>query len=523
MKILNLVQGSPEWLAARAQHNTASEAPMMMDASPYTSRAELLRRKATGDELEVSGQLQAVFDRGHAAEAAARPIAEDIIGDELYPVTGLCEDTGLLASFDGLTMDESICWECKLWNEDKAGEVRGGSVPAGDFWQVAQQLLVSGAERCLYMVTDGTPEKSVHCWVDRSDLVAASRFEVLLDHWAQFDADLAAYVPQEVVVEPIGRAPDALPALRVEVTGMVTASNLDAFKEHALAVFAGINRELKTDDDFANADKTVKWCGEVEKKLEGAKEQALAQTSDIDALFRTIDAVKEEARSVRLELDKLVKARKQSLRAEIINGGNEALMACVVELSAGFPAGVSMPAIPADFPGVIKGKRSFASIRDAVDTELARAKIEAGHISARIHANLAAFEEFREGYGSLFRDLPALVLKEPGDFVAQVKLRIADYQAEQDRRLAAEAAEAKAKAEREAALAAAVPVVEPEPVAVPQPAPVVAPAAAVAPEPVPEPACPSYGDIVRAVAAHYGVGVGVASAWLDKLIRQQAA
>jgi len=256
MKILSLVQGSDEWLAARAKYRTASEASSMMGVGPV-SRSELLRMKATGDEQEFSRWvLEVLFAKGHKVEALARPIAEGFIGEELFPVTAVDDAGYLLASYDGLTMCETICWECKLWNDAKAADVGHGKVPDADYWQVVQQLLVSGAEKCLYMVTDGTPEKSVFMWVGVGDV--CNDFEVLLDHWGQFDADLASYVHQEVVVEAVGHAPEDLPALRVEVTGMVTASNLAAFKDHALAVFGGINTELSTDSDFANADKTVK-------------------------------------------------------------------------------------------------------------------------------------------------------------------------------------------------------------------------------------------------------------------------
>ena len=106
MKVLNLQQGSPEWLAARAKHFTASEASAMLGLSKYTSRNELLRQKATGIAKDIDSNTQRLFDAGHEAEEAARPIAEAIVGDTLYPVTGTAEIDGLplLASFDGLTL-----------------------------------------------------------------------------------------------------------------------------------------------------------------------------------------------------------------------------------------------------------------------------------------------------------------------------------------------------------------------------------------------------------------------------------
>ena len=53
MKILDLIQGSPEWLAHRATHFNASDAPAMMGCSPYKTRAQLLREMHTGVVPEV--------------------------------------------------------------------------------------------------------------------------------------------------------------------------------------------------------------------------------------------------------------------------------------------------------------------------------------------------------------------------------------------------------------------------------------------------------------------------------------
>ena len=50
----------------------------------------------------------------------------------------------------------------------------------------------------------------------------------------------------------------------------------------------------------------MKFLRESEDKLELVKEQALAQTSTIDALFRGIDSIREAMRVKRLQLDKLV-------------------------------------------------------------------------------------------------------------------------------------------------------------------------------------------------------------------------
>ena len=102
MQIHELVQGSAEWHAYRAHHFNASDAPAMMGVSPYKTRSQLLHEMHTGLIAEVDAGTQRLFDEGHRFEALARPLAEEIIGEDLYPVTGSLDR--LSASFDGLTM-----------------------------------------------------------------------------------------------------------------------------------------------------------------------------------------------------------------------------------------------------------------------------------------------------------------------------------------------------------------------------------------------------------------------------------
>ena len=442
MKIINEVQGSSGWLDARRKYNTASEASTVMGFG-YGTRGELLRMKATGAEQEFSKwTLEVLFAKGHEVEALARPLAEELIGEELFPVTGVCLETGLLASFDGLTMDESVAWECKQWNETKAASVRSGRVPTSDYWQVVQQLIVSGAFYCLYMVTDGTAENTVSMKVWNSSPGEAKATSArgssttigddgahLVASWVQFNSELAAYVPVVVAPDPVGKSPDQLPALLVEVTGMVTHSNLAEFRDHAAVVFAAISTELQTDTDFADAEKTVKWCKDVEGRLDRVKEHALAQTASIDELFRTIDSIKAEARSKRLELDRAVKTRKENLRVEIIDAAYDRLASCLdvlnESLNGVFPAVFELPVIPVDFAGVMKGKKTVTSLNDAVDAELARAKVVAAQSSVDMMRNISLLALHAKGFETLFRDAPALVVcSDPESLVALIAARI---------------------------------------------------------------------------------------------------
>ncbi len=454
-----LTQGTPEWHAHRAQHFNASDAPAMMGCSPYKTRAELLRELHTGLAGEVDAAAQRRFDDGHRFEALARPLAEKIIGDDLYPCVGT--EGRYSASFDGLTLGGEDAFEHKTLGEPLRytpwDEGNGEHLPLHYRVQMEHQLMVSGAERVLFMASrwsnDGELLEERHCWyAPDAELRAA-----IIAGWAQFAKDLAAYVPPAVAEPaPVGRAPDTLPALRIEVTGAVTASNLAEFKQTALAAIRSVNRDIKTDADFADAEKAVKWCGDVEARLKAAKEHALSQTADIDALFKALDDISAEARTVRLDLDKLVKRRKDEVREQAVAAARRALDQHIADLN-GELAPMRLQPVSADFAGAIKGLRSIASMQDALDTTLANAKIAADAQARLIRGNVAVFNERTGGsraLQALFADLGTLVHKAADDFAAVLDARITKHradEAERERRRQEAEAERIAEAERRAA------------------------------------------------------------------------
>lgn len=469
MIVHELQQGTPEWAAYRAKHLNASDAPAMLGVSPYKTRAELLREMHTGVAPDVDVATQKRFDNGHRAEALARPLAEEFIGQELYPVTG--SDGRLSASFDGLTLDESEGFEHKALNEDLRavfagiagmGRADDGAacrlLPIYHRVQMEQQLLISGAERVLFMASEWTADGDLveeqHCWYYPD---AALRQQII-DGWAQFERDLQTYMPPEAApAEPVGKAPDTLPALRIEVSGQVTASNLAEFKQTALATIRGVNRDLRTDQDFADAEKAVKWCADVESRLKAAKEHALSQTASIDALFKALDDIGAEARTVRLDLDKLVARRKTEVKEEAVARARRALDEHIARLNAEI-APFRLPQVAADFAGTIKGLKSVASMQDKLDGLLATTKIAAEAEARAIRENVATFKAEATGFEFLFADLGQVIHKAGDDFKALVQGRIAQHkvaEAERERkRQEAEAARLAAQQAEDARVAA---------------------------------------------------------------------
>lgn len=460
MKIHNLIQGTSEWQAHRAKHWNASEASAMLGCSPHKTRTQLLDEYATGLVPEVDDFLQGIYDNGHRFEALARPIAEGIMATDLYPVVGT-EGT-LSASFDGLALDQTEGFEHKWLNANlRTVMVEGcdGTVlPLHHKLQMEQECMVSGATRMLFMASEwdrnGVLIEERHCWYTPDPALRKK----ILAGWDQFNLDLSQHVVQpKAAPAPTAQVISALPALVVHVTGEVTSSNLDVFALAATKFIEGINTTLETDQDFADAAETVKFCQSGEDRLDLVKEQALGQTATIEELFTTIDKIKEQLRQKRLTLNKLVDKRKADIKVEIVTHGQQLVRKHIDAMNARLGA-PWITSSTADFNEAVKNKRGIDTMREAVSVVVANTKIALNELADRLDANRKSLVIDGKDWFFLFADFAVLGAQQAETFNAIASQRI---QRHKDEEAAAEARRA----------AAAVPV--------PAPAPVAAPAVAV--------------------------------------------
>lgn len=465
MKIIELVQGSDSWHAHRATARNASDAPALFGASPYVTRSDLVKRRATGIHPEHDQATQARFDRGHAVEPALRAYAEKVIGEDLYPIVGTTDDGYLSASFDGVTLMEEIIGEAKQTNAAKMEAMRAGLLPEVDRWQIVQQFAVcETAQRCIYCVGDGTDEGTVHLILHRSDFKAD--IDALRPAWAQLDDEVANYQAPEAVEKVVAEPVESLPAPVVTVTGelalqdnfKVFEARLRHFLEHRLI------REPKTDQDFVDLDAQIKAMKQGREALKGAKAQMLAQVQPIDQASKTADMLDSLLQQNVKMAENLLTAEKDRRKGEIVAGGVKAFADHIAALNVrlGKPY---MPSVPVDFGGCVRGLKSLASMEDKVNTELARAKIAANEVADRIDANLKHLQEKASAHKFLFADAATIVLKAPDDLQTLVSSRIAEHDRAEAARLEAERekirkeeadrlqreADARARAEAEAA------------------------------------------------------------------------
>ena len=153
-QIIQLVQGSQEWLDYRLKMRNASETAAMLGVSPWMSPYQLWLLK-TGRSVTKS---TAAMQHGTDMEPAARAAYEVQTGKVMQPL--VLQDGHYSASLDGMDLDGGLIVEIKcpykgqtsaLWNDAVVG-----LVPEQYQLQVQHQLMVSGAGLAHLWVFDGT-------------------------------------------------------------------------------------------------------------------------------------------------------------------------------------------------------------------------------------------------------------------------------------------------------------------------------------------------------------------------------
>lgn len=458
MQIVSLVQGGAEWHAHRAKHFNASDAPAMMGCSSYKTRSELVKELATGLTGEVDAATQRRFDDGHRFEALARPLAEEIIGEDLSPCVGVKGKYS--ASFDGLTFMNDQALEHKTLNKSLREAMHEGctgtDLPLQYQVQMEHQAMVSGCERILFMASEWTGDGQLveerHCWYEPDAELRAQ----IIAGWEQLEKDVAAYDPAAERHAPAVAAPvESLPAVVVQVNGALTVGgNLDAFGDALRQFIARIPAKPATDQEFADAEAATKALKKAEEALATAEDGALAQISDVELMRRTVADLKNLARTTRLATEKLVAAEKEARRTEIVTGAQAQLDQHVQALNQRLGTNW-LPRIAGGFAETIKGLKSLDSMRDKVAVALTNAKHEANQLAYRLEANRQHLVQDDGDWIALFADFATVGTKAAEDFQALASLRIGNHKqaeaARLDKELERIRAEEAARLEREAA------------------------------------------------------------------------
>lgn len=439
---IDLIQGTEEWHKWRMEVFTASDAPAMLGVSKHKTRTQLLNEKLTGVRDEEPGEFQEkLFANGHAIEEFARERVCDKLGEDFYPGIGQQEGGKLAASFDGITVCDSIIFEHKMMNQILREVENAENLPDMYKAQVQQQLMVSGAECCYFVASDWDEEGRCLEWKQWKIEPDGEWFVRIEQGWQQFEEDLQNHVVAEKEKVHKVDYKEQLPNLQVVLTGGVRESNIELFQTVAKQALEGINTTLETDEDFAQAKADVKWVKQVEKKLDSTKEMAMSQTISISKLFNTIDDIKEEFRQTRLMLEKTVKTEEASRKREMVEQTAQEFERFFNEQTRELNLGLICPKV--NFSTAIFNLKTLSSMRDGLGTMLAEEKIKLRNYLDNIKKNYGWFKENTPEFR--VPDLVVLLEKEPEAFIAILQQRVKQHndQVEARARELAEQAEKK--------------------------------------------------------------------------------
>ncbi|MFQ5685067.1 MAG: YqaJ viral recombinase family protein [Candidatus Scalindua sp.] len=150
MTSLSLSQGSQEWLDFRRAKIGASDVPIIMKASPWSSPFELWQIK-TGKKPEKD--MSVAMARGVRLEPLARKAAESHFKIPLEPDVQISNDTDwAIASLDAISIDGDVLVEIKCPGEKNHLEtIETKEVPRHYQIQCQWQMYVTGLQFMYYM------------------------------------------------------------------------------------------------------------------------------------------------------------------------------------------------------------------------------------------------------------------------------------------------------------------------------------------------------------------------------------
>jgi putative phage-type endonuclease len=140
MKILNLMQGSPEWMEIRQEKITATDCAPILGKSRYKSARMVWMDKIGGSKKPFKN---AAMERGILLEPIARRYFEEKFDAPFSPCVGISSDREWqMASLDGYNQEKHHILEIKCSGESVFRRAQEGDVSEDYIWQCYHQLAV---------------------------------------------------------------------------------------------------------------------------------------------------------------------------------------------------------------------------------------------------------------------------------------------------------------------------------------------------------------------------------------------
>jgi len=152
-------QGTKDWLKWRRSGIGSSDAPAVLNKSPYHTPYSLWRDKLG---LREDNELSEIMHLGQVFETPARARASVETGVDFEPAVVEHETYRFLrASLDGFGNDKDrvVFAEIKLVGREKMEKARAGEIVEHHRIQMDHQFLVTGVKKAFYVCYTLTPDK----------------------------------------------------------------------------------------------------------------------------------------------------------------------------------------------------------------------------------------------------------------------------------------------------------------------------------------------------------------------------
>jgi len=239
---LDLEQGSQEWLDARKQHFCASEAPAVMSVNLYFPRnpTELAKQKLGYVNTFVSQAMK----EGQRLEPIIRQQIKAQTGIGFVPAV-MVKDK-YLASLDGINLYGDIILEIKA-PQSKNAMVKWameGRVILPHQYQIQHQLMVSGADKCIYAVRNPEDGQIITCDVFPDQILQKK----LKQAWADFQPLMELTEDELKTSEPLPA--DLAPAVETYLKGKALAKQAaDIMKTAQAEILADLDDSKSYEND----------------------------------------------------------------------------------------------------------------------------------------------------------------------------------------------------------------------------------------------------------------------------------
>jgi putative phage-type endonuclease len=158
-----ITQNTKQWLEMRKSKIGASDAPIIMQKSPWKTPYQLWKEKMSLTESSMNSAMQ----RGHDLEPIALQCLQEKLGIALRPQVKLHNQRSwMMASVDAVSEDGSVIGEIKCPGKADHEKALSGHLPEHYYPQLQHQMEVCGVEVVNYFSFDGTDGTIVKVYRD---------------------------------------------------------------------------------------------------------------------------------------------------------------------------------------------------------------------------------------------------------------------------------------------------------------------------------------------------------------------